>query len=502
MSYKNPCCLPSAVLLSCAVLTACDPPPEPPPATLAITGVTLIDPAREGAREQMTVLVDGEKISAVGPAADLEPPAGIPVVDGTGRFLIPGLWDMHVHLAHEEEPAIPPERQLPLYLAHGVVGVRDMGSEWARIEALRARLATGELRGPEIVSPGPFVDGPQPAGPVVVPVAGDQEAREAVRALVQQGVDFIKVQANLPREAYLAAVDEATTLGKEVHGHVPDAMTVPEVSAAGQRTVEHVSPALPSDGAIFFSCSAREDELRRELADIAAARAAEGADRQQLAERTRALQRALVESYDEAKAAELFAALATGGTRVVPTLIWSRTYSPPTAELPADLPSDVLPEATRERWQGIWEGYFARATPENLALNRTVADGSTAMVRALKDAGVGVLAGTDSPFGFVLPGFSLHQELELLVAAGFTPGEALAAATRDAADFLGRASEAGTVEAGKRADLVLLDADPLADVSNSRKIHAVIAGGTLYTRADLDAMIAEVVEAGRAAPAP
>ncbi len=258
--------------------------------------------------------------------------------------------------------------------------------------------------------------------------------------------------------------------------------------------------ALASDGAIFFSCSAREDELRRELADIATARAAEGADRQQLAERTRQLQRALIESYDEAKAAALFQVLRDNGTRVVPTLIWSQSYSPPAAELPEDLPTQVMPQAMLEQWQGIYEGYFARATPDKLALNHQLAEGSLDLVRALKAAGVTVLAGTDSPFGFVLPGFSLHQELELLVAAGFTPGEALAAATRGGAELLGQLEARGTVEVGKRADLVLLDANPLADVRNTRKIEAVIAGGRLYSRAELDGAISKPVEAGRANP--
>ncbi len=489
----------SVYLLSSALLlAACGAPPgAPPAATLAITGVTLIDGTGAGARSGMTVLVDGERIVAVGPAAELKPPDGVQIVDGSGRFLIPGLWDMHVHLANEQEPAIPPEHQLALFLAHGVVGVRDMGSDWQQIEALRTRVAAGDIPGPEIVSPGPYVDGPQPATPAVMPVADGEEARSAVRSLVERGTDFIKLQANLSRDAYSAAVEEAGRLGAAVHGHVPDAMTALEVSSAGQRTIEHVSPALPSDGAIFFSCSTREEELRRELADIGAARVAENADRQEIGERTRALQRALVESYDQGKAAELFAALRENGTWVVPTLVWSQTYSPPAAELAPDLPTSAMPQAMRERWQGIWNGYFERAGAERLALNRQIAEGSLALVGALHSAGVGVLAGTDSTFGFVLPGFSLHQELELLVAAGLSPGEALGAATRGAAELLGRLDDRGTVEAGKRADLVLLEANPLADVGNSRKLAAVVAGGTLHSRQDLDRMLAEVIAAGQ-----
>ncbi len=489
MIFKR-CC--SVLLL---LLAACAAPPEPSPATLAIIEVTVIDGDR--ASGPMTVLIDGDTITAVAPAAVLTPPPGVPVVDGSGRFLIPGLWDMHIHLANDEDPPISPEHQLLLHLAHGVVGVRDMGSDWQTIEDLRARLAAGEIRGPEVLSPGPFVVGPQQASATMVPVANADEARAAVRSLGEQGVDFIKAQASLSRDAYLALVDEATALGQEVHGHVPDAMTALEVSAAGQRTLEHVSPALPSDGALLFSCSSREDELRRELAAIATAREAEDADRHQLAERDRNLKRALIESYDPEKAAALAATLTAHGARVVPTMIWSQTYSPFDAEANRSAPLEVLPEATRVRWDEVWRGYFENTAEDQLALNRQIAEGSRTLVKTLKDAGVRVLAGTDSPFFLLLPGFGLHQELELLVAAGFTPGEALAAATRDVADFLGRLDESGTVGVGRRADLVLLDADPLADIRNTREIQAVIQGGRLYPREELDAMIAEVALAGK-----
>lgn len=490
MLFKHLRCVPLLVFM-----LACQAPPEPPPATLAITGVTVID--GDDASSPMTVLIDGETISAVGPAEELQPPAGISVVDGSGRFLIPGLWDMHVHLANQDEPPISPEQQLLLHLIHGVVGIRDMGSDWQKIEDLRARLDAGEIRGPQIISPGPFVVGPQEASPTMMPVESAEAARAAARSLAEQGVDFIKAQADLPKEAYLALIDEATKLGQEVHGHVPDALTALEVSAVGQKTIEHVSPALPSDGALLFSCSSREDELRRELAAIDTARKAEDADRQQLAERDRALQRDLIESYDPEKASALAATLAANGTRVVPTMIWSRTYSPFDAEANLVAPLEALPEETRTRWDRVWSGYFESASDDKLALSRQIAEASLVLVKALKDAGVSVLPGTDSPFFLLIPGFGLHQELELLVDAGFTPGEALAAATRDVADFLGQLDERGTIEAGRRADLVLLDADPLADIRNTREIQAVIQGGRLYPRDELDAIKAQVVEAGK-----
>lgn len=482
-------------------VTGCgEAPPAVPSATLAITGVTLIDGVGGAGRPDVTVLVDGDRIVAVGPAAELPPPPSAEVVDGRGRFLIPGLWDAHVHLAGEAAPAIPPEHQLALYLVHGVVAVRDMGSDWQRIAELRERLASGELVGPEIVAPGPFVDGPQDPGPAVRPVADAAEARQAVRELAELGVDFVKVQARLPREAYHAVIEEARSVGLPVHGHVPDALSAQEVSAAGQRTIEHVSPALPSDGAIFFSISSREAELRAELAALAAG--AGGEDRARRAARNAALQAALIDDSSAQRTDELAEQLRTKGTWVVPTLIWSRSYLPPSPDLAPDLPRDVLPEAVRERWSGIYARYFENATPEKLALNRRIADASIELVGALHRAGVGLLAGSDSTFGFVLPGFALHQELELLVAAGLSPAEALRAATRGPAELLGQGADRGTVETGKLADLVLLAADPLADVRNTRTIVGVIDAGVHHDRDELDRRMAEVVAAAAAAAPP
>ena len=474
----------------------------PPAATLAISGVTLVDGVSEEAQTDMTVLIDGERIVAIGSAAELMPPPEAEVVDGQGQFLIPGLWDAHVHLVYEAEPAIASAHQLALYRVHGVVGVRDMGSDWKRIVELRESLARGEIQGPEIVAAGPFVDGPQPAKPAVKVASDAEEARQAVRSLAESGVDFVKIQANLSRGAYFAAVEEAAAVGLPVHGHVPDALTAPEVSAAGQRTIEHVSPALPSDAAIFFSTSSREQELRAEFADLAASRGTEGQDPAVRAARSAALQLALIEDHSAEKAAALFATLRSNGTRVVPTLIWSQSYIPPSAELLEGPPKQALPQAARERWEGIYERYFANAAPEKLSANQRIAEASVELVGALHRAGVEILAGSDSLFGLVLPGFALHQELELLVAAGLTPVEALRAATRGPAELLGQGADRGTVEVGKLADLVLLAADPLADIRNTRQISAVIDGGEHHSREALDLLLAEVVAAGQVASSP
>jgi hypothetical protein len=448
------------------------PAAEPP---LAVTDVTVIDATGAPPRAGWTVLVRDGRIAGLGPAGVVTAPAGARRLDGAGKFLIPGLWDMHVHLAVAPEPRLAEDVMLPLLVRHGVVGVRDMGGDFDRIQGVRAAIAAGTLVGPRIVAPGPFVDGPQDASATVVPVRNGEEARAAVRGLKARGVDFVKVQAGLSKEAWQAVGEESRRLGLPFAGHVPDAVSASEVPGSGQRTVEHVSPALPGDAALLFACSRREAELRAELlaltADTKATREARRA-------RRRALQAALLDGYDETRAQALFGRLKAEGVAVVPTLVWSRTQLPQDeADLGAGVPLGGVPKEMADAWATQRRQAVAGLTPDAFALFRRIDDHSRRVVGALHRAGVRLLAGTDSFDAFVVPGFALHQELELLVQAGLTPMEALQAATREPARFLGLEAERGTIEVGKAADLVLLEADPLADIRNTRRIGAVVLGG-------------------------
>jgi hypothetical protein len=299
-----------------------------------------------------------------------------------------------------------------------------------------------------------------------------------VRGLKQRGVDFVKVQAGLSAEAWRAAADEARRAGLPLAGHVPDAVSAAEVPGSGQRSIEHVSPALPGDAALLFACSPREGELRAELLALQAASSQPGAAPEALRARRRALQAALVDGYDEARAQALFARLKADGIAVVPTLVWSRTFLPrDPSDLGSGVPLERLPPKLVEGWASRRRQAVAALTPDAFALFDRVAARAQAVAGALHRAGVTLLAGTDSFDAYVVSGFALHQELELLVAAGLTPLEALQAATREPARFLGLAAERGTIEVGKAADLVLLEADPLADIRNTRRIAAVVLAG-------------------------
>jgi len=459
---------------------------------LAITNVTVIDATGAPPRPGQTVLIRDRRIAVVGSASSVAVPRGATRVDGRGRYLIPALWDMHVHLANRPPGEPPSESLLPLLLAHGVVGVRDMGGDFDRIRSLRDAVASNSLRGPRIVAPGPFLDGPQEPSPMVVPAGNAEQARQAVRDLKARGVDFIKLQAALSAEAWRAGVQESVALGIPVAGHVPEAVSAWDVVGSGQRSIEHVSPALPGDASILLACSSREAELRAELHALGEAARVETAKPEDLRARQRALQEALLSSYDATRAAGLFARMAAAGVTSVPTLIWSQTVLPRSKDdLAAEVPLRYVPKAMAARWRARRAEYLERAIPETLALHRRLAERSLALVGELHRAGVAILAGTDSFDGFVLPGFALHQELELLVAAGLTPLEALQAATREPARFLGE-KDRGTIEAGKLADLVLLEADPLADIRHTRKIAAVVQGGDLLDRAALDRLLADL----------
>jgi imidazolonepropionase-like amidohydrolase len=455
-----------------------------PPAerALAVTGVTVIDATGKPARPGQTVLIEGGRIAAIRDSAHIEVPADAEIVAGEGRFLIPGLADMHLHLANQPEPALTREWMLPMLLAHGITMVRDMGGDWTRIEELRRQLADGGIRGPRIVSPGPFVDGP---GFVDEPVRTPQEARTRVGELAQLGVDFIKVQANLSGESYRAAVAEAKRRGLVIAGHVPVAVSAFEVARSGQRSIEHSSPILPGDAGLLLACSTREEELRAETAAIDRDAAAPDADRPALGLRTRELQIAMIESYDARRCARLAAILARRRIWWVPTQIWAQRLTPLDAADAIDpAVAALLPASRRARFVERRAAGIEQTPEEIFVLRRRIAEATRDLVATLHRRGVRLLAGSDALDGDVLPGLALHQELELMVRAGLTPSEALQTATRNAALYLGEAGARGTIEAGKVADLVLLDADPLADIANTRRIHAVIAGGRLISAAE------------------
>lgn len=442
---------------------------------LVLTHVNVIDMTGAPARPDMTVVIDGNRIVALGKTGRVRVPLGAQLRDATGKFLIPGLWDMHVHIRETE-------RTFPLFIANGVMGVRNMGGKLDDLLRWRAEVASGALLGPRILACGPIVDGPEPvAHGEVVSVKTPADARQIVNSLKERGADFIKVYDTVPRDAYYAIADEAKKLHMPFVGHVPSALTALEASDAGQKSMEHL-------GTILEGCSTAESELRNwpktemkpgDFSAIPARIAAQG--------------QRMLDTYSEARARRLFARLARNGTWQVPTLVVKRslTFVDDISKI-EDARFKYIPESDRQ-WWGPTKNFLSRyRTPEYIVYRKREFQKEMEIVGAMRRAGVEFMTGTDFTAQYVYPGFSLHEEMALLVKAGFTPMEALQAATRNPAKFLGELASSGTIERGKLANLVLLDANPLENISNTQRINAVIVNGRYLSKEFLQRMLADV----------
>jgi len=453
-----------------------------PPRALVLTNVTVIDATGTAAQPDMSVVIEGGRIRAMGRTAGITVPDGALVVNAAGKFVIPGLWDVHVHWY--DEPS------LPLFTANGVTGIRIMCG-FPRHLTWRNKFADGKLLGPRLVIAGPIVDGPDPVWPDSLRADDADQGRRAVRAIKTQGYDCVKVYNLLPRSAYFGIADETRKLQFPLVGHVPFAVSAAEASDAGQKTIEHLS-------AISLACSSREEELRRALNKLSQEHGEPGS--------TGALLRLEVQaadSYDAAKAEALFARLVRNGTWDVPTLAVRQAHARlADRSTVANAWSEYVPSSLKSRWDGRRAATYKNLGAQDLANFKRSFPQQLELVREMHRAGVGMLAGTDTGALDCVAGFALHDELQLLVRAGLTPMEALQSATRNPARCLNRLAELGTVERGKLADLVLLDANPLDDIRNTTKIHAVIANGRMLTQADLRHLLIEVEAAARRNKAP
>ncbi len=426
---------------------------------LTITHVTIIDTVTGKTQPNTTVMVQGNRITGIAPSTSIVAKAG-QIVDGTGEFLIPGLWDMHTHIYFDSTAADGTDLVLPLFLANGITGVRDMGSKLDDVLVARDRIAAHSLFGPRMVVSGPMLDGPKSTYKAVIPIATPEDGRKAVDMLKSRGVDFVKVQSGVPREAYFAIAEEARKVGIPFEGHVPDAVRASEAVASGQVTFEHLI-------GIFEASSPDEDKYLTGKKTVGM----------------------FLETYDPAREAGIIQLLAKNHVWQCPTLYWERgqwlvdaidyTKDP-------DLAYAAHTWVTRQ-WPASQASILKSLDTDPLPVRERFVEHELDIVRKLHAANVPFLAGTDTPAGVdVIPGISLHLELQRFVAAGFTPLEALQTATLNPADFYNRRSDYGTIQIGRIADLVLLRANPLDDIANTRKIAGVVADGHYLSSKDLE----------------
>ena len=413
---------------------------------IAIINVTVIDVISGENTPNMTVVVQGDQITEIASAISIS--QNVAQLDGSGKFLIPGLWDMHTH--HE---ALGIE-SMDLYLANGVVGTRDMGSELQFIISLRDRINNGELPGPEIIAAGPILDDAPPEFPSRQRVSDAEEARRTVRALQQSGVDFIKVHNLTPREVFFAIADETANLGMSFSGHVPPTVSIEEAASSGMTSIEHLS-----NFRVYLECAGTEP-------------------------------------YSLDSCQESFENLATHGVWQTPTIAVAQEFP----ELMNGMLNEIPMSQTLSHYEFASDALLERFETEiSLGASAQIVDflrvnnvTSLAAISDLREAGNQFLAGCDA----LVPGFCLHDELEWMTLAGLSPLEALQTATINPAIFFGRENTQGTIEVGKRADLVLLDENPLADINNIRTVNAVLVRGHLISKPFID----DIFESNRRSP--
>jgi imidazolonepropionase-like amidohydrolase len=441
-----------------SVVLACASGPGARQATIAIQNVTVIPMTAASPSAGQTVLVRDGRIAEVGRAAEIRIPAGATVVDGTGKYLIPGLFEMHAHTSKTRASA------LGLYVVHGVTTIRDQGSEHAEVLRWRQEVRDGARVGPRMLIAGPYLeslrniermrrDPPEsrvePFERARIPVGSPEDARRVIDSLAALELDHFKIRTVQDDATYLALVQAAHARGKRVVGHVVTAS--PSVFLqARQDGVEHGFPisldSLPSEDRVAFwrQLAARDIGVVPTIVTV-----------------TESVFRPL----------DYYRALVADTTASVHPL---RPYL--SAFMIQDWREQV-DEVTPQR-----RAYFDRAWPVGLK-----------HLREMREAGVRLMAGSDVAVLNIFPGASLHEELRLFVdSVGMSPMEALESATRKPAEWLRMADSMGTIERGKVADLVLLDADPLAAITNTRRIDAVVLRGKLFRRQDLDALLAAV----------
>jgi imidazolonepropionase-like amidohydrolase len=462
-------------------------------AGIVIDNVTVIDTSAATADQArlagQTVVIEDGRIVRVEPAATAAPVANARRIDGSGRFLIPALWDSHVHIAG---PEAQKRATLLLFVANGVTSVRDMGHDSSEdaFAALRRDIAAGKTLGPRVIgSPFRIAYGgntlreyPEAleSTPRVFFVDTAKDGRDLVRYARKHRLDFIKPYDLVPRAAFFPMMDEARKQGVTVSGHVPMAVTVREAAEAGMASLEHAR-SLP------FNCAPAGDDLLRRYDRATADRDAtfDGGEIQNDGD----FLRAVVTGFDAARCAPILAAMAKSGMVYVPTHV-TRRMDALARQLEfreTPLLRYIHPDV-RAGWQEDLDYYAAKPAATRAVLMDFYYLGLD-ITRRAAEAGVKILVGTDASDTYIVPGFSMHQEMYEMVGGGLTPIQVLRAATLSPAEFAGESDRRGTIAAGKVADLVLLTADPLADIANTRHIDAVIHDGAVIDRAALDQML-------------
>lgn len=447
-----------------------------------LTDVTIVDIETGALAEDQSVLIRKGLITDVG--QDIATPDGAEVLDGDGGFLIPGLWDSHVHIF---SAPTEPDTALPLYVLNGVTGIRDMGAFWPieDQQALQAQIETGEVLGPRLILSGAWVDASPGSWPGMFLADTPAEARATVDRIAAEGWAAVKAYSMLDTPVYLALAAAAEEHELPFVGHIPEQVTMDTAIAAGQNGMEHF-------GRVTKACATREADMVGEIRDALAA----DADLQAVMARMAGHNRIILDTWDATLCEDVLARMTEAELHISPTLVVADFY---TGNWPApDAPRmRMLPPEVRAAWDR--PDFRLQAMTDEV---RELASASIALDRRTfamaHAAGVPILASSDASFAnpYLFHGFSLLDELDIYVGAGLTPREALFTATVAPPQFFDLPDQDGTIAPGRRADLVLLDANPLDGLATLRRPQAVIAGGRVLNRDALDTLEARLLSAG------
>lgn len=447
---------------------------SPAAADVLIENVFIVDVEAGTLSKPQSVLIVDQSIAGVG--HDLNADASVERIDAEGRFLIPGLWDSHVHIFSSRSE---PDTALPLYLINGITGVRDMGALWpiADQQKLQAGIEAGEVLGPRLILSGAWVDASPGSWPGMFLADTPNEAIRVVDRIAAEGWAAVKSYSMLDEQTYLALAEAARQKDLKLVGHIPEQVALSTAIEAGQSGMEHF-------GRIAMACSTDEERM---LDDLRRAMQA-GEDQAKVFEIMAARNAIILGTWDEKHCHALLSRLAASGMHVSPTLVVADFY---TGNWPAeDSPRmQLIPKAVRKAWERP-DFRLEAMTQEVLALAKDSIALDRKTFLMAHQAGVPILASSDASFAnpYLLHGFSLLDELDLYVEIGLSPQQALYSATVAPPRFFGLSDQNGTVSAGRRADLVLLDANPLEGLETLRRPRAVIAGGVMLDRDALDAM--------------
>ena len=468
-------------LFTVALLTfACTPPGETFENAICIQNIATVDPT-VGLKENQTIVIKDGKILKIAPTAELKLSSKNQIVDGTGKYLIPGLWDSHIHFAYIEEIA---PRMFDLFLAYGITGVRDTGGEISFVRKWKDAALANPTDAPRVMIAGPLLDGMPNVydgsdvghPPLSVGSNSVEAVANQVESITKIGVDLLKAYEMLTPEQFAMVMKLAKEKGLKVTGHVPLSMDVTSASNAGLNSMEHMRN-------LELSCASNADELLKlRIAMLAKGKSSPGGV---LRSSIHAAQREIaVKNYDEKKADEVIQVLLKNQTWQIPTMALNMGGFRALQVRPEYQESfSYLPDSIAEAWKKMITEFSGVAQSP---FSKQYAQWMMNMVAKIHKAGIPIMAGTDTPIGFLTPGLSLHEELVVLVEAGLTPQEALQTATLNPAKYFNLENELGSIKENMWADLVILTANPLENIKNTQRIDAVVKQGKYYDREALN----------------